>query len=75
MTMQQVLHPRDHINKWYMLRREEEERALTSIKDCVDVSSLDFYIKKRKERLLTATSNRNIKTIKLDNRIFIIQVS
>ena len=53
------------MNRLYVSRKEEG-RGLTSIEDCMDASiqGLENYIKKNKERLITASSNSicNIRT-------------
>ena len=67
LTMQMALHPRDDIDGLYVSRKEGR-KELISIKDYVDASiqKLGDYIKKRKEKLITAASNstENIRTRK-----------
>ena len=48
MTMYKVLHPRDNIDRQYVLRKEEE-RELSNTDDSVDASvrQLKDYIKKK----------------------------
>ena len=62
-----ALHPRDDIDGLYVSRKEGRIE-LISIKDYVDASiqKLGDYIKKRKEKLITAASNstENIRTRK-----------
>ena len=57
--MHKALHRKDDINRLYVLRKGGS--GLASIKDSVDPSiwRLEDYIKKRKERLITASSNSN----------------
>ena len=58
MTMYKVLHSRDDIARLYMSRKEWA-RGLANIENKVDTSirRLEDYIKKSKERLITATRN------------------
>ena len=58
MTMHQVLHPRDDIDRLY-LSRGEGRRGLANIEDSVDTSiqRLEDYIRKCRGRLITATRN------------------
>ena len=55
MTMHKTLHTRGDIDKLYVSRKER--RGLAKIEDSVDTSIrlLEDYIKKNKERLITAT--------------------
>ena len=68
MTMHKALHPRDNINRLYLSKKEGREH--TSIEDCVDalVQGLEVDIKKRKERLTTATSNSTHHKDKKNNK-------
>ena len=63
MVMHEALHSRD-IDRLYVSRKEG--RRIASIEDCVDAAIQGFadYIKKSKERLITAVSNNcdNIRT-------------
>ena len=56
--MHKALHPRDDIDKLYVLRKEGG-RGFASIEDSVDASiqRLEDYIEKRGEGLITATRN------------------
>ena len=59
MTMHNVLHPRDDIDRLYVSRKEGG-RGLTSTENSVDVliQGLEYYIfLKIKERLIIATRN------------------
>ena len=58
MIMHKTKHSRHDRNRLYVSRKGG--RVFTSIKDCVDVSLrwFEVNIKKMKERLITATSNR-----------------
>ena len=58
MTMQKALHQGGNINRIYVSRKR---RTRASIEDCVEASirRLKGYIKKSKERLMTAASNSN----------------
>ena len=60
MSMYKAYHLRDDIDRLYVTRKEGG-RGLESIDDCVDgtVQGLKEFINSRKERLVTATSNRN----------------
>ena len=60
---------RDDIDKLYVSRKERE-RELASIEDSVDTSmqGQEEYIKKSKERLITATRN-NINNIRINSTI------
>ena len=56
MTMHKALHPRDHVNRPYELRKEGG--GLASIENSVDASlRLEEYIEKHGGRLVTATKN------------------
>ncbi len=75
MAIYKALHPRDDIDRLYVLRKEGI-RGLSSIEDCIDASiqGVKIYTKKRKERLITPVSNSNgnmmtnRKTTKLENK-------
>ena len=56
MTIQKVVHPRDNVDRLYMLRKEGG-RGLASIEDSVDASiqRLKDYIEKLIGRLITDT--------------------
>ena len=60
-----TLHLRDDMDRLYVLRKEGE-RGVASIEDGLDASiqGLEDYIKKNKEKLITAASNSsdNIRT-------------
>ena len=58
--MHKALHPRDDIDKLYVSRKEEE-RGFASIENRVDASirGREDYMKKNKERIITATRNIN----------------
>ena len=64
------LHPRNDVNKIYILRKEGERR-LTSIEDSVDASIQQFenYMEKHKGGLITAI--RNETSITIDSRMAI----
>ena len=70
MTMHEVLHPRNDIDRLY-LSRKEGGRGQTSIEDCIYASTqgLKDYAKKSKEILITATNNsiNNIRKYKQKN--------
>ena len=63
MTMHNALHPIDDIDRPYTPRKEEG-RGLAGIEDSVITSMKRFedYIKKRKERLITAPRNKTDNT-------------
>ena len=63
MTMYKALHPRDDIDRLYMLRKEGG-KGIVSIQDNVDnlIQRLEDYIKKRRRRLITATRNNTDNT-------------
>ena len=65
MTLRKALHLRDNIDKLYESRKEIA-RELASIEDSVDASikGFKYYVKKSKERLITAAGNsiNNIQT-------------
>ena len=56
--MHKALHPRDNIDRLYVLRKEER-KGLASMEDSVDTSiqQLEDYIQKRGRRLITTTRN------------------
>ena len=58
MTMHMALHPRDDVDRLYVLRKWGE-RGLASIEDGVDASiqRLDYYIEKHEGGLITAIRN------------------
>ena len=62
MTMNKALHPRDDVDKLYVLRKEG--RGLDSMENSVDASirRLEDYIEKRGGRLITATRNNTDNT-------------
>ena len=64
MTIHKALHPKDNIDRKYVLRKEGG-RGLGRIEESIDASiqRLEDYIKKSKKRLIIATRNRtdNIK--------------
>ena len=68
MTMHKVLHPRDHVDRQYVPRKEGG-RGLASIEDSVDTSiqRLEDYIEKHELGRITAIRNNTDNTI--DNRI------
>ena len=55
MTMHKALHPRDDIDRFYVLRKEGE-RGLTSIEDTVD-ASIQRLIEKHERGLITTIRN------------------
>ena len=63
MTMHKALHLRGDVGRLY-ISRKEEERGLTSIGDCVDVSIqwLEDYIQMQRRKLITATRNNTDNT-------------
>ena len=65
MTMHKALYPRNDIDRLYVSRKAKGSRVV-SIGDCVDASilGLEYYIKKDKEKLITAASSNigNIST-------------
>ena len=56
MTMHKALHPRDVVDRLYVLRKEGR-RGLSCIEDSIDASilQLEDYIEKHSGRLITAT--------------------
>ena len=64
MTMHKALHPRDDINRLYVLRKEWG-RGLASIEDSVDASiqPLEGYIEKHEGGLITAIRNDTDNTV------------
>ena len=68
MTMHKALHPRDDVDRLYILRKEGG-RGLASIEDSVDTSiqRLEDYIEKHERRLITAIRNDTDNT--KDNRM------
>ena len=60
-TMLKTLHPRDDIDRLYVLRNSG--RAFASIDDTIDASikRLQDFIKKSKEKLITRTRNKQHK--------------
>ena len=62
MTIHKTLHSRDDIDRLHVSRKGK--RGVTSMEDSVDASIQQFevYIKKRGERLITATRNNTINT-------------
>ena len=67
-TMHKELHPRDDIDR-LCISRKEGGRGLAGIEDRVDTSTLEDYIQKHEEGLITAIWNDTDKTI--DNRMTI----
>ena len=70
MTMHKALHPRDDVDRLYVLRKEGG-RGLASIEDSMDASirRLEDYIEKHKGGLITAIKNNTGNT--MDNRMSI----
>ena len=70
MTMHEVLHPRDDVDRLYVSRKERG-RGLASIEDSVDASiqRLEDYIQKHEGGLITATRNDTENT--MNNRMTI----
>ena len=68
MTMHKALHPRDDVERLYVLRKEGGRR-LSSVEDNVDTSiqRLENYIEKHERGLITAIRNNTDNTI--DNRM------
>ena len=68
MTMHKALHPRDDVNRLYVLRKDGG-RGLASIEDSVDASiqRLEDYIQKHDGGLITAIRNDTDNT--MDNRM------
>ena len=68
MTMHKALHPRDDVDRLYVLGKEGG-RGLTSIEDCVGASiqRLEDYIEKHEGGLVTAIRNNTDYT--MDNRM------
>ena len=64
MTMHKVLHPRDDVDRQYVLRKEGE-RGLACIEDSIDASiqRLKDYIHKHERGLITATRNETENTM------------
>ena len=58
MTMHKAIHPRDDVDRLYVLKKEKE-RGLASIKDTVDASiqRFEYYIGKHEGGLITSISN------------------
>ena len=58
MIMYKALHPRDDVDRLYVLRKEGR-RGLASNEDSVDASMqrLQDYVENRRKRLITATRN------------------
>ena len=58
MTIHKALHPRDDVDRQYVLRKEGR-RGFVSIENSVDASiqRLEEYIEKRGGRLITASRN------------------
>ena len=61
MIMHKALHPKDDIDKLYVSRKKEGG-GFGSTEDCVDatIQCFEEYIKKSKERLITAVINSNV---------------
>ena len=70
MTMYKALHPRDDVDRIYVLRKEGG-RGLASIEDSVDASirQLEEYIEKHEGGLITVMKNDSDNT--MDNRMTI----
>ena len=70
MTIHKVLHPRDHVDRLYVSRKEGG-RGLANIEDSVDASiqQLEDYIQNHDGRLIRAIRKDNDNT--MDNRITI----
>ena len=58
MSVHKALHPRDDIDRFYVLKKEGG-RGLVSTEDCIDatIQGLEKYTKKIKEKLITSASN------------------
>ena len=72
MTIHTALHPREHVDRLYVSRKEGG-RGFVSIEDTVDASikRLEVYIEKHEGGLITATRNDTDYT--MANRMTIIR--